>query len=146
LFGDALAGEKFFRNVADLLNRPESFEIADILELHCLCLLLGFRGRYAFGDASEIHTILRRIREKIGRIRGPFTLVRQIEAPAIPKAPTGDRWVRYGSLAAIVLAILCLAAYFSFRFLLTTSVNSAAQPVAIHTQQPLAKSIGRVSL
>ena len=145
LFGDHLAGEKFFRHIADLLNRPESSEVADILELHCLCLLLGFRGRYAFGDASEIHTILRRIREKIIRIRGPFTLVRQIEAPAVPKAPTGDRWVRYWSIAAIVLAIICLTAYISFRLLLIPSANNAAQVVSIPAPQPLAKSIGRVS-
>ena len=60
LFGDMLAGEKFFRHVAELLNRTDSAEVADILELHCLCLLLGFRGRFAFGDASEIHAIIGR--------------------------------------------------------------------------------------
>jgi type VI secretion system protein ImpK len=145
LFGDALAGEKFFRHVAELLNRPESSAVADILELHCLCLLLGFRGRYAFGDASEIHTILRRIREKIVRIRGPFTLVRRVEAPAVPKTPTRDRWVRNWSVAAILLAIVCLAAYLSFRFLLIPSTNSAAQAAAIHTQEALAEPIGRIS-
>jgi type VI secretion system protein ImpK len=145
LFGDQLAGEKFFRHVAELLNRPESSEVADILELHCLCLQLGFRGRYAFGDASEIQTILRRIREKIVRIRGPFTLVRQVEAPAVPKASTGDRWVRNLSVAAIVLAILCLAAYLGFRFLLIPSANGAVQAAAVHSQQPLAESIGQVS-
>jgi type VI secretion system protein ImpK len=145
LFGDMLAGEKFFRHVAELLNRPESAEAADILELHSLCLLLGFRGRYAFGDASEIHTILRRIREKILRIRGPFALVRQLEAPAVPKGPTRDRWVRNLSVAAIVLAVVCLAAYVSFLFLLSQSANSSAQAVAIHIQRSLAESIGRVS-
>jgi type VI secretion system protein ImpK len=145
LFGDQLAGEKFFRHVAELLNRPESSEVADVLELHCLCLLLGFRGRYAFGDASEIHTILRRIREKIVRIRGPFALVRQVEAPAVPKAPTSDRWVRNLSVAALVLAVVCLVAFFGFLFLLRQSVNGGAQAVAIHTQQSLAESIGLVS-
>jgi type VI secretion system protein ImpK len=145
LFGDQLAGEKFFRNVADLLNRQESSEVADVLELHCLCLLFGFRGRYAYGDASEIHTILRRIREKIVRVRGPFALVRQVEVPPVPKAPTSDRWVRNGSIAAIVLAILCLVAYLGYRLLLNPSSDSSAQAVAVQTQQPLAASIGRVS-
>jgi type VI secretion system protein ImpK len=144
LFGDQLAGEKFFRHVAELLNRPESSEVADILELHCLCLLLGFRGRYAFGDASEVHTILRRIREKIVRIRGPFALVRQVEVPAVPKAPASDRWVRNLSVAAIVLVIVSLAAYLGFLFLLSQSVNRAAQSSAIHIQQPLAVSIARI--
>ena len=145
LFGDQLAGEKFFRHVAELLNRPESAEVADVLELHCLCLLLGFRGRYAFGDASEIHTIIRRIREKIVRIRGPFALVRQVEAPAIPTTKTSDRWVRSLSVAALVLAVVCLMAFLSFRFLLSQSMHSAAQANAAYTQQPLATSTGRVS-
>jgi type VI secretion system protein ImpK len=39
MFGSQLAGEYFFRHVAELLNRPESSEVADVLELHCLCLL-----------------------------------------------------------------------------------------------------------
>jgi type VI protein secretion system component VasF len=51
MFGGHFAGEYFFRNVTDLLNRPESAEVADVLELHALCLLLGYRGRFAFGDA-----------------------------------------------------------------------------------------------
>jgi type VI secretion system protein ImpK len=145
LFGDQLAGEKFCRNVAELLNRPESSEVADVLELHCLCLLLGFRGRYAFGDASEIQTILRRIREKIVRIRGPFVLVRQVDVPIIPKAPTGDRWVRTWSIAAIVLAIVCLGSYVGFRILLSQSATSATQVSLVHYQQPLTASSGRVS-
>jgi type VI secretion system protein ImpK len=144
LFGDMLAGEKFFRHVAELLNRPESTEVADILELHSLCLLLGFRGRYAFGDASEVHTILRRIREKIVRIRGPFALLRQVEVPAVPKSPASDRWVRNLFVAAIVLVIVSIVAYLGFLFLLSQSANSAAQSYDIHIQQPLAVSIGRI--
>lgn len=145
LFGDQLAGEKFFRHVAELLNRPESSEVADVLELQCLCLLLGFRGRYAFGDASEIHTILRRIREKIIRIRGPFALVRQVEAPTVPKSPTSDRWVRKLSVAALVLAIVCLVAFFGFHFVLSQFATSGAQAVVINPTHLLGKPIGWVS-
>lgn len=144
LFGDMLAGEKFFRHVAELLNRPESAEVADTLELHSLCLLLGFRGRYAFGDATEIHTILRRIREKIVRIRGPFVLVRNVEAPVVLSAPTSDPWIRNLSVAALVLAIVCLAAFFGFHLLLGQSVDSGGQAVAIFIQQPPAESLGLV--
>jgi type VI secretion system protein ImpK len=145
LFGDMLAGEKFFRNVAELLNRPESSEVADILELHCLCLQLGFRGRYAFGDSSEIHTILRRIREKIVRIRGPFAMSRQVESPVVPKAPTSDRWIRNLSVTAIILAVVCLACCLGFRLLLGVSANNSAQTSAVSTQRSLTESIGRVA-
>jgi type VI secretion system protein ImpK len=144
LFGDNLEGERFFRRVAELLNRPETTEVADILELHCLCLQLGFRGRYASGDASEIHeihAIIRRIRERIIRIRGPFVLVRPVEAPAVPKAPARDRWVRNLSLAAIVLAIVCLAAYLGFLFLLNQSTNSTGLTTTIDTRHPVTAAI-----
>jgi len=87
MFGGAIAGERFFQNVAGLLNKPESHEVADALELHALCLLLGYRGRFAFGDASEIHSILHRIREKIARIRGSYALYRPAIAPPSPKRP-----------------------------------------------------------
>jgi type VI secretion system protein ImpK len=142
MFGNQLAGEIFFRHIAELLNRPESAEVADILELHSLCLLLGFRGRFAFGgDSSEVHTILRRIREKIVRIHGPFALVRNVEAPSVPKAPTRDRWVRNLSLAAIILAIVCIATYLGFFFLLSQSANNAAQAATILAHKPLSASI-----
>jgi type VI secretion system protein ImpK len=118
IFGDLLAGERFFRNVAALLNRPESHEVADVLEMHYLCLLLGFRGRYAFGDASEIHTILRRIREKLERIRGPLRLAPAIKPVAVPRPRAGDRWVRVLTILAVLMAVLCLGAYAGYSFLL----------------------------
>jgi type VI secretion system protein ImpK len=139
LFGDNLEGERFFRRVAELLNQPRSSEVADILELHCLCLLLGFRGRYAFGDASEIHTIVRRIREAIASVRGPFVLVRQAASPAVPEQPARDRWVRNLGMAAIVLGIVCLAAYLGFRlFLLSQSADIRSQVTPIGGHRPFA--------
>jgi type VI secretion system protein ImpK len=46
LFGGHLAGEWFFQHVEQLLARPDSAALADVLEVHQLVLLLGFRGRY----------------------------------------------------------------------------------------------------
>jgi len=118
MFGGHVAGELFFRNVAELLNRPESAEVADVLELHSLCLLLGYRGRFAFGDASEIHTILGRIREKINRIRGAYALFRPPETPAAPPAPKRDPWVRRLAIATVALVILTLLAYIGYELIL----------------------------
>ena len=144
LFGDQLAGEKFFRHVTELLNMPESSEVADILELHCLCLLLGFRGKYAYGDASEIDGNVRRIRDKIVRIRGPFVMVRTPETPPAPRAELSDRLLRNLSLAAIILAVICLAAYIAFHVLLSLSIHGAPQAAVIQASQLFAKSIGRI--
>ena len=114
MFGGHFAGEYFFRNVTDLLNRPESAEVADVLELHALCLLLGYRGRFAFGDASEIHSILHRIRDKITRIRGAYALFRPAETPAAPPPPKRDPWVRRLAFTAILLAVFTLLAYIGY--------------------------------
>src|ERR1039457_4440907 len=127
MFGGHVAGELFFRNVTELLNRPESAEVADVLELHALCLLLGYRGRFAFGDASEIHSILHRIREKIARIRGAYALFRPAETPAAPPAPRRDPWVRRLALTTILLAVLTLLAYIGYELILGQSIPTSAQ-------------------
>jgi type VI secretion system protein ImpK len=127
MFGGHFAGEYFFRNVTDLLNRPESAEVADVLELHALCLQLGYRGRFAFGDASEIHSILHRIREKIARIRGSYALFRPAEAPAAPPAPKGDPWVFTLALTAILLAFFTILAYAGYFFLLSQSISASSR-------------------
>jgi type VI secretion system protein ImpK len=127
MFGGHVAGELFFRNVTELLNRPESAEVADVLELHALCLLLGYRGRFAFGDASEIHSILHRIRDKIARIRGAFALFRPAETPAAPPAPKRDPWIRRLALTAILLAVFTLLAFAGYMLILSQSMPTSAQ-------------------
>ncbi len=127
MFGGHFAGEYFFRNVTDLLNRPESMEVADVLELHALCLQLGYRGRFAFGDAGEIHSILNRIREKITRIRGAYALFRPAATPAAPPARRRDPWVRRMAIAAIFLAVFTLLAYVGYILILGQSMPASAR-------------------
>jgi type VI secretion system protein ImpK len=111
MFGGHFAGETFFRQVTDLLNAPESSEVADVLELHAICLLLGYRGKYAFGDHGEIHGILSRIREKILRIRGPLAIARLAAVPEIKLAAKRDKWLTTFWVTAAALAILTIALF-----------------------------------
>lgn len=127
MFGGHFAGETFFRQVTDLLNAPESTEVADVLELHALCLLLGYRGKYAFGDAGEIHGILSRIREKILRIRGPLALARLSEVPDIKFAARRDMWVVGLWFTAAALAVCILAAFVIYTVTLGSAVSSIQQ-------------------
>jgi len=127
MFGGHFAGEYFFRNLTELLNRPESAEVADVLELHALCLLLGYRGRFAFGDASEIQTIIQRIREKITRIRGNYALFRPVETPSAPPAPKRDPWVGPLAIAAILLAVFTILAYVGYIFILGQGLPTTSQ-------------------
>jgi len=97
-----------------------------VLELHAICLLLGYRGRFAFGDASEIHTILHRIRDKIARIRGDYALFRPTETPAAPPAPKRDPWVGRLAWTAALLAFITILAYVGYMLLLGQGVPTTA--------------------
>ena len=67
LFGTHLAGEIFFDKVEQLLSRPDSKELADLLEIYELAILLGFGGRYSLGSQGELHAVLSRIGGRISR-------------------------------------------------------------------------------
>src|SRR6185437_11026193 len=66
LFGATSAGESFVRNLAGLFERPDSLTVADVLEVHQLCLLLGFQTHLS---GLEIRYLLREIGERIQSIR-----------------------------------------------------------------------------
>jgi type VI secretion system protein ImpK len=123
LFGGHLAGETFFRNLQTLLSAQDSPETADALELHSLCLEMGYRGRYALGDSGELHQLLRLARGKIERTRGAPCLMPAIAAPPVPPARTRDPWTRTLLITACVLAGLVLIAFGGFEVLLGSGVS-----------------------
>jgi type VI secretion system protein ImpK len=123
LLGDHVADEQFAMNVTDLLNRPESFEAAEALELHATCLLLGYRGRYAAGD-DEVQAILLRIRTKIAHVRGPVRLCKVTDAPAVPAAARiSDPWVKRLAFLTVLMFLAVVTAFAGYWFLLNSSLN-----------------------
>src|ERR1700731_169603 len=58
LFGTHIAGEVCFQNLQPLLGRNDSADLADVLEIHYLCLLLGFGGRYSAGNRGELTQVM----------------------------------------------------------------------------------------
>lgn len=123
LFGGHTAGEAFFRNLIALLSAQDSGEVADALELHCLCLQMGYRGRYALGDTGELHRLLHQARSKIARIRGAARLAPPIDPPEVPPARTRDPWTRTLLITACILAVLTLAGFGGFEFMLGSGVS-----------------------
>jgi type VI secretion system protein ImpK len=123
MFGGHFAGEYFFRHVNELLNQNESSEVADALELHAIALLLGYKGKYAFGDSGEIHGILQRIRQKIQRIRGQLTMCRVAETPTIAAVSTKDVWVRRLLILTGAMAVLVVVAFAGYWILLANGLN-----------------------
>lgn len=124
LFGHHRMGEVFFENLRNLLGRPDTQETIDCLEVYLLCLLLGYRGRYALGGGGEIETFIRQMREKIGRFRGPMLFLRAgAPPPVVKRGSPVDRWSRGLGIAALCLFLVMLAALSGFWFALSSGVS-----------------------
>src|SRR5499427_4793512 len=110
LFGVHMAGEIFFRNLEQLLGRPDSVDLADVLEVHYLCLLLGYRGRYSTGGAGatgELQGAMQATADKIRRIRGPLAgLSPSWQLGAETVAPPKDTVTRIIAIIAICCVVL----------------------------------------
>ncbi|HEX4030069.1 MAG TPA: DotU family type IV/VI secretion system protein [Terracidiphilus sp.] len=123
LFGGHLAGEMIFTNLRGLLGQQDSAEVADALEVHCLCLEMGYRGRYALGDSGELHQLLRQALGKIERVRGAAQLAPPIAAPEVPPARKSDPWTRTLLVTTCVLAGLTIAAFGGYEIMLGSGVT-----------------------
>jgi type VI secretion system protein ImpK len=141
MFGHNRAGEVFFDNLRTLLARQDSQETADCLEVYCLCMLLGFKGKYALAaniayvsgqgnggawgqrPGGEIQTLIRQAREKIDRIRGAVTFLPDAAAPQVKQIASVDRWSRGLGIAALILFVLALLAYGGFWFALSSGAS-----------------------
>ena len=131
LFGVHIAGEIFFRNVDRLLGRPDSEALADLLEVHQLCLLLGFRGRFSASGIAEVRSILSQIEEKIRRIReGALPQPTWQIAPQVFQTPA-DRWIKILKWVSIGCAALAIILFISFKWSLSSSAGEL-QAIARH--------------
>lgn len=128
LFGVQIAGEIFFRNVERLLARQDSEPLADLLELHQLCLVLGFRGKYGATGGGEIRNILGQIDEKIRRIRRVSQPQWQVQPEQV--VSPRDQWIpilRWTLIGCIVLALVLFAV---FKFSLSSSAGELSTVAA----------------
>lgn len=134
VFGDHRAGETFFQNMRDLLSRPDSRALADVLEVYLLCLLLGYRGRYGSGSSSELRGLMSDARQKIRRIRGDRGSLSPSWRPSGAERieSRGDPWVRRLLLGSGVFAGLAVIFLLIYVLLLgggIDGVQAAAQEV-----------------
>ena len=127
LFGTHIAGETFFQNLQQALGRSDSSDLADLLEMHHLCLLLGFGGRYSAGNRGELKQIMDLTAEKIRRIRGRFTQFSPAWAPP-PEAARSrtDPWIRRLGFAAAACAAVMVLAFVVYWLVLSSGVSELA--------------------
>jgi type VI secretion system protein ImpK len=131
VFGDNVAGETFYRNLAQLLGQQDSEELADVLEVYLVCLLLGFRGKYAVNPGA-LESSIGLLRERLTRIRGdvaPFApdwALPEGEAP--PEAR--DPWLPQLLRAAAAAAVLAVLLFIAFRLVLGNSLAGVRALIA----------------
>lgn len=97
--GAAIAGDSVFDQLARLEQRPDSPELAELLEVNGLCLLLGYQGRYGIESKGELDATSRRVLRRIAHIRNEDSAFSPSGLPAAAAsavapahAPGSSRW------------------------------------------------------
>jgi type VI secretion system protein ImpK len=125
LFGDQLAGEHFFDKLEQL--RLKGSDRLQALQVFHMCLLLGFKGRYALDDADRLSYLTARLGDEIAHLRGkdkgfapraarPDNVAHKLQS-------NGPLWV-----AAGVFSLAAVASFGAMRYSLgsTTGTTLAA--------------------
>lgn len=129
IFDDHMAGERVFENLKALMAQPDSEHLADVLEVHQLCLLLGFRGRYGRGDEDRVRTFIEALDDRIGRIRGRHPLGPEAFPGAETVPPRKDPWLRRLAILATVVVVGTVVLFVTYSLLLSRLL-SAVEPLA----------------
>jgi type VI secretion system protein ImpK len=129
LFGGHVAGESFFDNLHRVLGRTDLVHAADLLELFYLCLLLGYRGRYAV-TGEGVRGVMDAVRDRIQRLRGgPTALSPRGSLPAeAVRTVQSDPWVKRLGWAAVACLALTLLLFGAFKVGLMSGLSD------LHTQ------------
>ncbi len=129
LFGAHMGGEWVFQHIEQLLARGDSPELGDLLEVHQLCLLLGFHGKYGTMENGQLHAITARVAERLSRLRGPVGDLAPSWMPPSDSVETRDPWMRMLTYSAIGSVVLLCVLWGSYGLLLrstTTGIRSLA--------------------
>jgi len=108
-FGEHLAGNKFFEKLSAMLKQIDV--TADAVEIYYVCMLLGFKGRYAVYEKDRLLSIMQETANalvKAGKIRpvelSPHWLANdQPEPPKPRKMPT---WAKISALGGLGFAFI----------------------------------------
>lgn len=126
MFGNQLAGEIFFQELQRVLNRQDTNEVGDLLEVYGLCMLLGFKGRFAAGGAGDLRAMQLAVQEKLRRIRGSSNVLSprgMIPADAVRLVQT-DPWVRRLLIATISTAAVTIGLGIMFKLILVYGASA----------------------
>lgn len=109
-FGEQLAGNKFFERLEAMLRQIDA--AADAVEVYYICLLLGFKGKYAIYLENELLDVIQRTADalqRIGRLKNIDLSPRGVakDQPDPPKKyPFLPTWAKITAGAGLAFAIL----------------------------------------
>lgn len=108
-FGEQLAGNKFFEKLDSMLKQIEVTQ--DAVEIYYVCMLLGFKGRYAIYEQEKLLAIMQETANalvKVGKIKpvelSPNWLAN--DQPTPPKKRGMPVWAKIGAMAGLGLAVV----------------------------------------
>jgi len=133
LFGDQLAGEHFFDKLEQL--RLKGSERLQALQVFHMCLLLGFKGRYALDDADRLSYLTARLGDELAHLRGkdkgfapraarPDNVAHKLQS-------NGPLWIAGG-----VFSLAALLSYGAMRYSLTGSTSATLAAYQDVVKQP----------
>lgn len=113
-FGEQLAGNKFFEKLNAMLRQIK--DTADAVEIYYVCMLLGFKGRYAVYEQDKFLSIMQETANaliKVGKIvpteLSPHWLANdQPEPPPKRGMPIWAKISAFGGLALAVIIYLVM--------------------------------------
>ena len=129
MFGRHVGGEVFFDHLQELLERRDSVEVADVLEVFYLCLLLGYLGRFSISSKGDLHALMQRTNDKIQRIRksGPDLSPQWALPDEAARQLRSDPWMRRLLVGAAISAAVALLLFPVCRLSLASEVNAIGQ-------------------
>jgi type VI secretion system protein ImpK len=113
-FGEHLAGNKFYEKLEAMLRQIEV--TADAVEVYYICMLLGFKGRYAVYEQDKFLKTMQKTADalvKVGKITkvelSPHWLVKDQPIPVEKKGmPAWAKMTAFGGLGCAVLLYLIM--------------------------------------
>ena len=108
-FGEQLAGNKFFEKLEAMLKQIKV--TADAVEIYYVCMLLGFKGRYAVYEQDRLLSVMQETAKallKAGKIQptelSPHWLAN--DQPEPPKKRGMPLWTKISAFSGLGLAVL----------------------------------------
>jgi type VI secretion system protein ImpK len=108
-FGEQLAGNKFFEKLQALIAQIDV--TADAVEIYYVCMLLGFKGRYAVYEHEKLLSIMQRTADALVKA-GKITKVelsphwRADDQPKPPEKRGMPVWAKVAAFGGLATALL----------------------------------------